>query len=54
VLVSAAATWQADGFLLDIFKPSQALIEGLAVLGAKLEDLSNASHLPAAEARSSA
>ncbi|MGO9007123.1 MAG: STAS domain-containing protein [Beijerinckiaceae bacterium] len=54
VLVSAAATWQADGFTLVFVKPSDALIEGLAVLGAKLEDLSNASHLLAAAARSAA
>ena len=45
---------QSDGFTLVFVKPSDALIEGLAVLGAKLEDLTNASHLLVTAARSAA
>ncbi|MGP0060558.1 MAG: STAS domain-containing protein [Beijerinckiaceae bacterium] len=52
VLVSAVATWQADGFSLEFAKPSDAFIEGLAVLGTKLEDLLAAGHVPAEAARS--
>jgi chemotaxis protein CheX len=47
VLVSAVATWRADGFSLEFAKPSDAFIEGLAILGTKLEDLLAAGHAPA-------
>jgi chemotaxis protein CheX len=54
VLVSAVATWQADGFPLEFAKPSDVFIEGLAVLGVKLDDLSSSSHAAMEAARSAA
>jgi chemotaxis protein CheX len=43
VLVSAAATWQADGATADILNPSDGFVEGLATLGMRPEDLFGAS-----------
>jgi chemotaxis protein CheX len=49
VLVSAAATWQADGLAMDYANSSDAFHEGLAVLGVKLDDLLGAHHIPTDE-----
>jgi chemotaxis protein CheX len=51
VLVSAAATWHADGFSIEFGNPSESFVEGLAALGVKLEDLSGASHAAPQAAR---
>jgi len=44
ILVSAVATWHADGASIDVAEPSAAFVEGLAALGMTPGDLLGGAH----------
>lgn len=50
ILLSAVSTWQAEGFSIEFFDPSEPFIQGLALFGIDSEGFLNSGQVLDAEA----